>query len=97
MEEIFVSLQQLTALFLTMMCLLQSLAPQACKLVIKSKAGAIKCCKETKITATPNESYNIPFILSKTCNIVKISSLRELQARLAKLVAQHFADPKTQV
>ena len=28
---------------------------------IKSKAGAIKCCKEVKITAPPNEWHNIPF------------------------------------
>ena len=33
------------------------------KQVIKSKAGAINCCKENKITAPPNEWHNIPFIL----------------------------------
>ena len=28
---------------------------------IKTKAGAIKCCKEIKLTAPPNEWRNIPF------------------------------------
>ena len=28
---------------------------------IKSQTGAIKCCKETKITPPPNEWRNIPF------------------------------------
>ena len=40
--------------------LLQSLVPRACKQGNKSKAGAIKCCKESKITAPPNEWHNIP-------------------------------------
>ena len=31
--------------------------------VFKSKAGPIKCCKETKITALPNDCCNIPFCL----------------------------------
>ena len=29
------------------------------------KAGAIKCCKETKITALPNECRNIPLYVPK--------------------------------
>ena len=43
------------------MPLLQYLIPRACKQGINSKAGAIKCCKEIKITAPPNEWHNIPF------------------------------------
>ena len=38
---------------------LQSLVPRACKQGIKSKAGAIKCCKEIKITAPPLTMYYI--------------------------------------
>ena len=30
---------------------------------VKSKAGAIKCCKEIKITAPPNEWRNVSFDL----------------------------------
>ena len=33
-----------------------------CKQGIKSKAGAIKCCKEIKVTAPRNEKRNIPFV-----------------------------------
>ena len=58
-EEIFVSLRQLIAPFLK---LLQYVLPGACKQGIKSKAGAIKCFNETKITAPPNECSNIPFL-----------------------------------
>ena len=46
----------------SLMLLLQSLIPRACKQGIKSKAGAIKCFKEIKITAPPNEWGNIPFM-----------------------------------
>ena len=35
------------------------------KQAIKSKAGAIMCCKENKITAPPNVCHNIPLV---TCN-----------------------------
>ena len=35
----------------TTLPLLQSLVPRACKQGSKSKAGAIKCCEENKITA----------------------------------------------
>ena len=34
--------------------------PRACQKGSKSKVGAIKCCKEIKITAPPNEWRNIP-------------------------------------
>ena len=47
------------------MPLLQSLGlqPWACKLAgIYSKAGAMKCCKGTQITAAPNVCRNIPFL-----------------------------------
>ena len=40
--------------------ILQSLIPQAFKQGSKSKAGVIKCCKESKITAPPNAWHNIP-------------------------------------
>ena len=33
---------------------------------IKSKATAIKCCKELKITAPPNEWRNIPLLPSSS-------------------------------
>ena len=36
----------------------------------KSKAGAIKCCKENKITAPSNEWSNIPF-----CSSIAVSCL----------------------
>ena len=42
------------------MLLLQSLVPQACNQDIKSNTGAIKCHKEVKITAPPNERCNFP-------------------------------------
>ena len=45
------------------MPLLQSLIPRACKQGIKSKAGAIKCCKEIKITTPNNEWRNIPLLV----------------------------------
>ena len=54
-------MQKLNAHFLNLMPLLQSLVPRACVQGIKSKAGAIKCCKEIKVTAPPNEWCNIPF------------------------------------
>ena len=46
------------------MLLIKSLVPQACKQGIKSKAGAIKCCEENKITYLPNEWGNTPFCLT---------------------------------
>ena len=52
----------------TQLPLLQSLKPWACKQGIQSKAGAIKCCKETKIAAPPNECRNIP--LNNTNHLV---------------------------
>ena len=51
------------ALILDLMPLLQSLIPRACKQGIKSNVRAIKCCKERKITALPNECCNIPIQL----------------------------------
>ena len=56
---IFISQQHFAAPFLNLMPLLHSLVPRACKQGIKSKAGAIKCCKEIKITAPPIEQHNI--------------------------------------
>ena len=38
-----------------------TLLPRAYKQGSKSKAGAIKSCKENKITAPPNALHNIPF------------------------------------
>ena len=55
-KTFFFSQQQLIAPFLNVMPLLQSLAKQG----IKSKARAIKCCKE-KITLPPKDWGNIPF------------------------------------
>ena len=43
--------------------LLQFLIPWACKQGIKSTAGAIKCCKENKIAASPNTWHNILFLV----------------------------------
>ena len=40
----------------------QSLVPRVHKKDSKTKAGAIKCCKENKITDLPNAWHNIPFI-----------------------------------
>ena len=56
--------------------------PQACKQGIKSKAGAIKCCKEIKITALPNEWLNIPFHISVSITDCRIWN-REGQGLLA--------------
>ena len=64
---ILYSLQHVIAPFLNLLPLLQSLIPQACKQGSKSKAGAIKCCKENKITAPPNEWHNIPFEIWCEC------------------------------
>ena len=47
-----------------LMPLLQSLVPRACKQGIKSKARAIKCCKEIQISSPPNEWRNIPLLSS---------------------------------
>ena len=41
---------------------------------IKSKAGAIKCYKEIKNTAPPNEWRNIPFLKKKLAEKCKILS-----------------------
>ena len=58
---IYIPYRHYIAPFLDFMPLLQSHVPRACKQGIKSKAGAIKCCKEIKITAPPNEWRNISF------------------------------------
>ena len=39
----------------------QAIKSKTDKQSIKFKAGEIKCCKEIKITAPPNEWCNIPF------------------------------------
>ena len=57
-KKSWVLVQILIAPFLALMPLLQSLVSQACKQGIQSKAGAIKCCKETKITAPPKGGYS---------------------------------------
>ena len=57
---ILFSLQHFIAPFFIVLPLLQSLVPRACKQGSKIKAGAIKCCKENKITDPPNAWHNIP-------------------------------------
>ena len=59
---------------------LQSLVPRAYKKGSKSKAGAIKCCKENKITAPPNEWCNIPLWIS-TQNVSFAGEILERSAR----------------
>ena len=62
----FEYIQHFIALFLNLLPLLQSLVPGACKQGSKSKAGAIKCSKENKITAPPNAWHNISLSLFQT-------------------------------
>ena len=56
------------------MTIMQSLVPWACKQGSKSEAGAIKTCKEIKITAPPNAWHNIQFsVVNKICWLKQIS------------------------
>ena len=53
-------MQYFIAPVLNVVPLLKSLVPQACNHGSKSKVGAIKCYKENKITAPPDDWRNIP-------------------------------------
>ena len=71
--------------------LIASLLCREGKLGIKSKAGAIKRCKEIKITAPLNEWRNIQFSNEKRCKKIakKATSLKTAKKYIYQILGAH--------
>ena len=67
-----------------------SLLCQEGKQGIKSKAGAIKCWKEIKIAAPPNEWRNIPFIVISSFK--SFTKLVKIQIKMTTKLFTEFMD-----
>ena len=66
-----------------------SLLCQVGKQGIKSKTGVIKCCKESKITAPPDERCNIPLWQAKRVEHASIMSIIVPRVDNVFLLFQH--------